>query len=187
MADNNTIARPYARAAFELASDKGELAAWSTALNAARALLADGQVIRFLGRPALTDDERLEFLAALFGSCGKDASLFAGGNEHGTNFLRLLLEYGRVPALPEIAEHFEVLKAEVENTVDVTVTAAAPMSKAQQATVAAALTKRLGRTVRLETAVDESLIGGAVIRAGDVVIDGSLRSRLEGLSNALIS
>ncbi len=80
-----------------------------------------------------------------------------------------------------------MLKANIENTLDVTVTSAAPMSTAQQKAVSAALTKRLGRTVQLETEIDETLIGGAVIRAGDVVIDGSLRSRLEGLSNALIS
>jgi F-type H+-transporting ATPase subunit delta len=61
------------------------------------------------------------------------------------------------------------------------------MSAAQKKVVSAALTKRLGRTVHMETEIDETLIGGAVIRAGDVVIDGSLRSRLEGLSNALIS
>jgi F-type H+-transporting ATPase subunit delta len=187
MADNNTIARPYSRAAFELASEKGELAAWSAALDAAKELLADDQVVQFLGRPSLTDEQRLEFLTELFATCGDDASLLAGGNEQGRNFLKLLLEYGRVGVLPEIADHFEMLKADVENTVDVTVTSAAPMTAEQQATVAAALTSRLGRTVRLETAIDESLIGGAVIRAGDIVIDGSLRSRLQSLSNALIS
>ena len=187
MADNNTIARPYARAVFELASEKGELDDWAPALEVAKAVLPDDQVVRFLGRPALTDAERLEFLTALFGCFGDEASLLAGGNEHGSNFLKLLLEYRRVAVLPEIAEHFEVLKAELENTVDVTVTSAAPMSAKQQAAVAAALKERLGRTVNIETAIDESLIGGAVIRAGDVVIDGSLRSRLESLSNALVS
>lgn len=187
MADNNTIARPYARAVFELANEKGDLAKWSEALTAAKEVLADGQVVRFLGRPALTDDQRLGFLTDLFKSAGGKASILAGGSEHGNNFLKLLLEYDRVVVLPEIAEHFDVLKANIENTVDVTVTSAAPMSVAQKKAVSAALTKRLGRTVQLETEIDESLIGGAVIRAGDVVIDGSLRSRLEGLSNALIS
>ena len=89
--------------------------------------------------------------------------------------------------MPEIAEHFEALKAEIENTVDVTVTSAAPLSAEQQKSVAAALKERLGRDVTLSTEIDENLIGGAVIRAGDVVIDGSLRTRLEGLSNALIA
>jgi len=187
MADNNTIARPYARAAFELANEKGELDKWSEALTAAKDVLADGQAVRFLSRPALTDEQKLGFLTDLFESADGKTSILAGGNEQGKNFLKLLLEYGRVVVLPEIAEHFEALKANIENTIDVTVTSAAPMSAAQQKAVSAALTERLGRTVRLETEIDETLIGGAVIRAGDVVIDGSLRARLEGLSNALIS
>ena len=187
MADNNTIARPYARAAFDLASEKGDLAKWSDALTVAKEVLADGQVVKFLAHPSLSNEQKLEFLTDLFKKAGGKVSILAGGSEHGNNFLKLLLEYGRVSVLPEIADHFEVLKANIENTVDVTVTSAAPMSAAQQKAVSAALTERLGRTVRLETAIDESLIGGAVIRAGDVVIDGSLRSRLEGLSNALIS
>jgi F-type H+-transporting ATPase subunit delta len=97
----------------------------------------------------------------------------------------LLIDYGRVSVVPEIAEHFDALKAAVENTVDVTVTSAAKMSAAQEKTVVAALQERLGRDVNLFTEIDENLIGGAVIRAGDVVIDGSLRARLEGLANAL--
>ncbi|MFQ6004733.1 MAG: ATP synthase F1 subunit delta, partial [Woeseia sp.] len=96
-------------------------------------------------------------------------------------------EYDRVSVLPEIADHFEALKARVENTVDVTVTSAAPLTAAQRKAVASALKDRLGREVNLRTEIDENLLGGAVIRAGDVVIDGSLRSRLEGLSNAMIA
>ncbi len=187
MADNNTIARPYARAAFELASEMGDLAKWSEALTAAKEVLADGQAVRFLRRPSLTDEQKLDFLTDLFKSIDGKTSILAGGSKQGNNFLKLLLEYGRVAVLPEIAEHFDALKANIENTVDVTVTSAVAMSAAQKKAVASALTKRLGRTVQLETEIDETLIGGAVIRAGDVVIDGSLRSRLEGLSNALIS
>ena len=89
--------------------------------------------------------------------------------------------------LPEIAEHFEALKAKVENTVDVTVTSATELSAAQQKEISTALRARLDRDINLETEIDKSLIGGAVIRAGDVVIDGSLRARLKGLSNALIN
>ena len=187
MADNNTIARPYVRAAFELANEKGELAKWSQALTAAKDILADGQAAKFLAQPALSDEQKLSFLTDLFKAAGGKTSILAGASDPGNNFLKLLLEYGRVAILPEIAQHFETLKANIENTVDVTVTSAAPMSAAQQKAVIAALKKRLGRAVRLETEIDETLIGGAVIRAGDVVIDGSLRSRLEGLSNALIS
>jgi len=187
MADNNTIARPYARAAFELASEAKNLGAWSAALNAAQDVLADGQVEKFLGNPSLSNEQKLTFLTDVFEKTGGKGSVLAGGNEHGTNFLKLLLEYGRVAVLPEIAKHFKAFKADIENTVDVTVTSAAPLSAAQQESVAAALKERLGRDVNLSTEIDENLIGGAVIRAGDVVIDGSLRTRLERLSNALIA
>ena len=187
MADNNTIARPYAEAVFEVANEAGDLSGWSAALETAAALLADGQVAKFLATPSLTGDQRLEFLHDLFEASGKDGSLFAGKNDKGSNFLKLLLEYGRVAVLPEIAEHFDALKADIENTVDVTITSAAPISAAQQKVIAKALKERLGRDVRIETYIDETLIGGAVIRAGDVVIDGSLRSRLSSLSNALIA
>ena len=120
------------------------------------------------------------------GAAGKD-SVFAGSSEHGTNFLKLLLEYGRVDVLPEISDRFDALKAEVENTVDVTVASAAALSAAQVSEIEASLKSRLGRNVNLSTEIDEDLIGGAVIRAGDVVIDGSLRARLEGLANALVA
>lgn len=185
MADNNTIARPYARAAFEFAGENNNLAGWSSSLDAAKEVLADGRVVKFLGNPSLSDDEKLDFLTGLFQSAGGKDSVLGGGDEHGMNFLRLLIEYGRVSVVPEIAEHFDALKAAIENTVDVTVTSAAKMSAAQEKTVAAALRERLGSNVNLFTETDENLIGGAVIRAGDVVIDGSLRARLEGLANAL--
>ncbi len=187
MADNHTMARPYAQAAFEIASDPKGLGKWSEALAVAKDLLSDGQVTKFLANPKLTDDERLSFLTDLFASAGGKTSILAGGNKHGKNFLKLLLEYERVAVLPEIADHFDALKANIENTVDVTVTSASPLSAAQQKAITKALKDRLGREVNLETEIDENLIGGAVISAGDVVIDGSLRARLEGLSNALIS
>jgi F-type H+-transporting ATPase subunit delta len=187
VADNNTIARPYAEAAFEVASEAGDLAAWSEALEAGGALLADGRVAKFLANPSLTDEQRLQFLGDLFTSADSAQSVFAGDDAKGENFLKLLLEYGRVGVLPEIAEHFAALKAAVEHTVDVTVTAAAPLNDAQKDALALALKERLGCDVRLQTEIDETLIGGAVIRAGDVVIDGSLRARLSALSNALIA
>ena len=186
MADNNTIARPYARAAFEVAQENNALAELSESLGAARELMADGQVAAFLTRPKLSDDDRLSFLQGLFEKAVGKGSVFAGGSDHGTNFLKVLIENGRVNVLPEIADHFETLKAGVEGTLDVVVTSASPLSKAQQSDISSSLKKRFEREIRLETVIDENLIGGAVIRAGDVVIDGSLRARLEGLTNALV-
>ena len=149
MADNNTIARPYAQAAFDLANENGTLGDWGDSLETAGEPLADGQVAEFLSDPALNNDKRLEFLTGLFGKAG--AKVLGGKDQKGTNFLKLLLENRRVAVLPEIAEHFEVIKARVENTVDVVVKSATALSAAQQKAMAAALEKRLGRSIRLET------------------------------------
>jgi len=185
MADKNTIARPYARAAFAVAGEDAALDELSRSLGIAKSLLDDGQVVKFLADPALDDERRLAFLSALFAATAGKDSVFAGTSRHGTNFLKLLLEYGRVDVLPEISERFDALKAEVENTVDVTVTSATALSDEQANAFRAALASRLGRRINLSTETDADLIGGAVVRAGDVVIDGSLRARLEGLSHAL--
>ncbi len=186
MADNHTIARPYGEAVFDLARSSGSLDRWSAALELGAALMADGRVAKLLANPSLSDEDRLRFVTDLF-RAADEGSVLAGGSKEGTNFLKLLIEYDRLEVLPEIAEHYDALKDRVENTVDVTVTSATELSEEQKQAIARALQERLGREVRLETELDENLIGGAVIRAGDVVIDGSLRSRLEGLSNALVA
>lgn len=184
MADNNTVARPYAQAIFEIAQSAGALAEWSETLTAAGLLLEDRELIDYLGNPAFNDKQRYEFLTGLFASGG--ATLLAGDDKRGSNFLRLLLENDRVAALPEISMQYEALKARAENTVEAVVTSATALSDELQQQVARSLRERLGCEVRLTTKIDENLIGGAVIRAGDVVIDGSLRGRLEGLANALV-
>ena len=183
MADNNTVARPYAQAIFEVASEAGALGEWSGSLSIAGDLLADKGLVEYLRAPELSDEKRLEFLAGLFDKAGADK--LAGKDEKGTNFVRLLLENRRIAVLPEISEHYEALKAKVENSVDAVVTSAVPLNADQEKEIAKSLKERLGREVRITTEIDETLIGGAVIRAGDVVIDGSLRARLEGLANAL--
>ncbi len=185
MADNNTIARPYAQAAFDVAREAGALAEWSGSLEVAGALFANGELADYLGNPALSEAKQLEFLAGLFAKAG--APQFAGSDSKGTNFLKLLIEYDRIAVLPEIAAHFDALKDAIENTIDVTVRSAAALSEKDKQQYVAALEKRFGRKVELSTELDETLIGGAVIRAGDVVIDGSLRARLEGLGNALVN
>jgi F-type H+-transporting ATPase subunit delta len=184
MADNITVARPYARALFELANDAGTLGPWSESLTIAGQLLADKPLVEYLGNPEFNDEQRLDFLTGLFAKAG--AGVFAGEDRRGTNFVKLLLENGRAAVMPEISTHFEALKAKVENSVDATVTSVTKLSDKQVDEIATALKARLGRDVRIETEIDENLIGGAVIRAGDVVIDGSLRARLEGLATALI-
>ncbi|NQV87274.1 MAG: F0F1 ATP synthase subunit delta [Woeseiaceae bacterium] len=184
MADNNTIARPYATAIFELAADAGALGPWSESLAVAGQLLADKGLVEYLGNPEFDNARRVEFLTGLFANAG--AVKLDGKDPQGVNFLKLLIENRRAAVMPEISTHFEAQKAKVENSVGATVTSATELNKQQIAEIATALKARLGRDVRITTAIDKSLIGGAVIRAGDVVIDGSLRARLEGLATALI-
>ncbi len=176
MADRATIARPYARAAFAHAREAGELAAWSKLLGSAAVAAADSRVARLIGNPHVTGDQLVALLTEVAGEVAGEA---------GRNFLRTLAANRRLGHLPEISAQFEILRAEVENVVDVEVIAAREIAAPQQKKLAAALVKRLGREVRLHTRIDGTLIGGAIVRAGDLVIDGSLKGRLARLASAL--
>jgi len=183
MADFSTVARPYAKALFDLASGERKLPEWSTALGAAAAVLADANARRALANPAFDDGAR----AALVGSI---ASEIKGGellaSPAGKNLLQLLSENDRLTALPEIAAQFDELKAEAENKVKVTVTAATQVDAAIAEQIKKALQQKLGRVVELTLAVDASLIGGAIIQADDMVIDGSVRTRLQRLTEKIV-
>lgn len=176
MADKSTIARPYAKAAFEEARDRERLGPWSDALHTSAAVVGDARVEALLGNPRVTPEE----LAALVIEIASPQL-----DEEGRNFVRTLADNRRLALLPEIATRFDELKSEAEGIVDVTVTSAAPLDEPQQRKLAAALERRLGRSVRLQCATDPALIGGAVLRAGDLVIDGSLRRRLERIAYEL--
>ena len=176
MADRATIARPYARAAFAHAQAAKELPAWSKLLGAAAVAAADPRVARLIGNPHVTGLQLVELLTDVAGG--------AAGKQ-GHNFLHALAENRRLALLPEIAAQFETLRAEIENVVDVEVIAAREIAAPQQKRLAQALKRRLGRDVRIHTRIDESLIGGAIVRAGDLVIDGSLKGRLARLGSAL--
>lgn len=185
MAENRTLARPYARAVFELARTGNALGAWSRALNAAAAVVADERVSELLGNPRVDEDALVGLVCEVAGEADAEAAATLGA-EQGRNFLRLLADNDRLAALPEIAELYDDLKDEAEDSIDVSVVSAAELDDATQAKFVDALSKRLGRNVRLSCSVDPSLIGGAVIRADDLVIDGSLKSRLGKLASALI-
>lgn len=175
MADIATIARPYARAAFEHAHAAGQLAPWGEMLARAGAAVEDERVASLIGNPHV---QRAELVALL-------GEVAGAADERSRNFIQLLADNGRLAALPQVAAQYEALRAEVENTVDVTVTSALPLTAEQSDKLAQALSRRLRRTVRLSATVDPSLIGGAVVRAGDFVIDGSLRGRVERLGNTM--
>jgi F-type H+-transporting ATPase subunit delta len=183
MADHSTVARPYAKAIFDVARESGTLASWSSALAAGASVVADARASRYLGRPSLGAAERAEFVCRMCEGVG-GAELLRDGT--GRNLLLLLAENDRLLALPEIAAQFDRLKAHAESKVKATLIAASAVDKAQAVQVAQALERKLGRKVDLELEVDPSLVGGAIIRAEGMVIDGSVRSRLKRLADTLI-
>lgn len=183
MADNITLARPYAQAIFEIASASDSLATWSAALAAAGTAVSDPALAELVDDPRLTPGRLLDLLQQVFAGIPDTAPLAAAGD--GENLLKLLIENDRLMALPDISARFDALKYEAENAVDVTIVAATAIDGDRQAEIVAALGERLGRKINATTAVDPDLIGGAVIRAGDFVIDGSVRAQLTRLSATL--
>jgi F-type H+-transporting ATPase subunit delta len=180
MADRSTIARPYARAAFEEARAGKRLTPWAEVINTGAAVVQDSRVKRLLDHPRVTPGELAQLVIdTAVNGLDKD------GIAPVQNFVQTLAENRRLGYLPEIAEIFNELKDAEEGIVDVTVTSAAPLDQKQQLTLSEALARKLKRQVRLHCEVDASLIGGAVLRAGDLVIDGSLRSRLDRIATEL--
>jgi F-type H+-transporting ATPase subunit delta len=176
MADRTTIARPYARAAFQQAERDSRLAEWSEALELAARVVGDERVQRLLASPHVTSAELAKLVIDIAGP---------RLGEHGSNFVRTLANNRRLGYLPEIAALFREMKDASDGVVDVTVTSAAPLDGAQQKSLSSALARKLQRDVRLHFQLDPSLIGGAVLRAGDLVIDGSLRARLDRIAHTL--
>ena len=174
MSNALTLARPYARAAFGLAREHGRLSQWSNLVGFAASIAADARVQALLGHPKLTLDDTL--------------GLLLPPGEIDPNFrqyLAVLADNRRLSLLPEIAAQYEQLRSDAERLVNVTVTSATPMAASEVETLTQALKRRFGSDIALTQAVDAALIGGAVIDAGDVVIDGSLRGKLARLQSAL--
>ncbi|MEX6500608.1 F0F1 ATP synthase subunit delta [Pseudomonas zhanjiangensis] len=178
MAELTTLARPYAKAAFEYAQAHQQLADWSAMLGLAAAVSQDDTMQRVLKAPRLTSTDKATTFIEV---CGDkfDAQV--------RNFIHVVAENDRLALLPSIVELFELYKAEQEKSVDVDVTSAFALSDEQQDKLAKVLSARLGREVRLHAAEDATLIGGVLIRAGDLVIDGSVRGKLAKLAEALKS
>lgn len=176
MAEITTIARPYAEAIFSLASEDSKLGEWSTMLAYASAVVADDNMIRMIGNNSVTKDQ----LTSLFlDVCGNKLS------DQGKNMIKVLIENRRLAVLPEIAKQFDTLKAEAEKTIEAEVVSAFEINKDQQKQIADKLKKRLGREVTLTCRVDNTLLGGVLIKAGDLVIDGSAIGQIHKLSVAL--
>jgi len=176
MADKTTIARPYAKAAFQEARGEKRLGPWSDAIRAAAAVVTDPRVESLLGNPRVTSTDLAQLVIDIAGP---------QVGEHGANFVRTLAENHRLAYLPEISALFDELKDEAEKVIDVTVTSAAPLDEGQRKTLTAALERKLNRGIRMQCHTDPTLLGGAVLQAGDLVIDGSLRTQLNRITYEL--
>ncbi|WCE29734.1 F0F1 ATP synthase subunit delta [Vibrio sp. SCSIO 43137] len=177
MSELTTIARPYAKAAFDFAVEKGALDQWSQMLTFATEVTKNKEIKELLSGSASADKLAEIFIAV----CGEQF------DEHGQNLLRVMAENGRLKALPDVCEEFLALKHELEKVMDVEVLSASKLTKEQLANISSKLEKRLERKVNLNCSVDEALLGGVIIRAGDLVIDNSTRGQIDRLSDALQS
>ncbi len=175
MAEFATLARPYANAAFDVAKSAGRLEEWSSGLNLLALAGEDPNLKAMIQSPTATTAEKAFKLAELF----RDDLL-----DSVRQFVHVLAENKRLSLLAEITTQFEVRRADEARTLDVEVTTAVPLSDSEQNRFQEILERRFEQQINLTTAVDETIIGGAHIRAGDTVIDGSLRGRLAKLGEA---
>ena len=175
MAELTTVARPYATAAFNFAVEQKAIVEWQEMLVFAGEVAANETVEELLAGSMAADK-----LAEVFiNICGEQL------NTHGQNLIKVLAENKRLSALPEIAALYAELKAEFEKEIDVQVTSATELSADQQSKLSASLEQRLARKVKLNCNVDPALVAGVLIKAGDMVIDGSVKSKLNRLADAL--
>ncbi len=176
MAELRTLARPYAKAAFQVACDANGVQSWADQLSTLGAICAESRVASMVGSSTIAANEQVATLVKL------------GGGELDKpveNFLHILSENKRLPLLPAIAELFAELKANHEKSVEVNISSAFELDEGVEAKLSQALKDKLQRDIKVNTEVDSDLLGGVLIRAGDIVIDGSIKGRLAKLSEAM--
>ena len=178
MSDFSTAARPYAKAVFEMARDADRFDDWSARLEFWSSVVGNPEMAQRFNAPGTTAEAKAEMLETVAADHLDDES---------RNFIRLLADKQRIELLSEIHATYEEMRADADGELEASVTSAFELDDGQRERIAEALSKRLDRKVRLVSEVDESLMGGAVIRAGDLVIDGSLQGRLDRMSQAVAS
>ncbi len=176
MAEISTLARPYAKAAFDYAAEHDSLDAWSRQLGLVAAVVQTPKLAAILESASLSSMQQVQCLIDV---CGSDLEAPA------RNFLQVLAENRRLGLLPDIHQRFEQQKAAREQRVDIDLATAFELDAELGERLAAALRKKLQRDVSVSTRVDRGLLGGVVVRAGDIVIDGSVRGRLNKLAEAM--
>lgn len=177
MAEVSTIARPYALAAFKQAKQEGKLGEWSDMIEALSVIVSDPLVKGLIANPRVKREQLADLIIEVGGKALSDT---------GKNFVRVLAEKGRLKFVPEVRRIYEQERAESEGRSKVQVTSAFELNDAEKDKITSSMSKRLGTEVDLSVNVDDSLIGGVVIRAGDLVIDASLRGRMNRLANTLL-
>ena len=176
MLENATIARPYATAVFELAQETGQVEVWSAMLGLLSLVVSDNSLRALIANPKVS---RAQLQELVFVVCGEELS------GAGQNFVKVLVQAERLQYASYVKDLYEQMRAAAEGKVEVEVVTAYTLDERQQAGIADTISARLGKQVTVRTSVDETLIGGAVIRAGDSIIDASLRGRLGELRNEL--
>jgi len=177
MSELTTVARPYAKAAFDYAVEANAIENWYEMLIFAAEVSKNETITNYLSGGASVEQAQELFLNV----CGEQL------NSNGQNFVKVLAENERLLVLPQVVQQFGELKAEYDKEVTVEVKAAVELSADQQASISAALEKRLARKVKLNCSVDASVVSGLVIKAGDMVIDGSVRGKLNRLATTMQS
>ena len=176
MPENNSIARPYATAVYELARESSRVPEWSGTLDLLALVTADADLRALIFNPKVSRARLQELVLEI---CGEAL------DRHGQNLVKLLIQAERLHYAPHIRELYEQLRAQAEGRLEVTVVTAYELDQQQRDSIAEALGARSGKTVNVNASIDESLIGGAIIRMGDAVVDASLRGRLDQLRNEL--
>lgn len=176
MSDFTTAARPYARAAYQQAQQTTSVENWGEALNLLAAVTNDATMVEVIDNPQMSGDQKAELVIKVIGD---------KLNDQQQNLVKLMAENGRLKILPDVAEQFAVYQADAEGKIDAEAISAFELSDEQQNAITQTLKSKLGREVSLTTSTDESLIGGVVIKAGDTIIDGSMKAQLESLALTL--
>lgn len=176
MTDFTTAARPYANAVYDLASESGDLDAWTDALANIANVVADAQVQALLNSPEMDRQQKSELLLKVIGD---------NINDQQKNLVRLMTENGRLQLLPDVLSQFEAARAKADNKIEAEVVSAFKLTADQTKKLVNTLKNKLGCDITLTTTVDESLIGGVVIKAGDIIIDASMKSQLDSLALSL--
>ena len=178
MAETSTLARPYAQAIFNLAYANNTLKTWSDTLALLAEVAADEAMIEIINNPDISSEQTVSLIVDI---CKDNL------DEQGINFVRLAAENDRLEVIPHIAQSFAAMCAEEGGSIEAQVISAYAVNATQKKSITEALKKKLGREVTIKTETDKSLIGGVIIRAGDIVIDGSVKTQLEKITHSLLS